>query len=248
MSLIDKFKINKKKNYPKNNLRHVAIIMDGNGRWAKNRGKLRIEGHKAGIKPVIKSIKFAILNKIEVLTLFAFSSENKIRPSLEVISLMDLFLNVLNTQIGNLKLNNVRLRIIGDRNFFSKSLRDKINESESLTSKNSGLTLNIAANYGGRWDIIQAIKKIVIKVQLGILNPSNINDKTVSKLLCMSDLPSVDLVIRTGREYRISNFLIWQIAYSELYFADVFWPDFNNHIFKSAIDFFVYRKRRFGGL
>lgn len=248
MSLTNKSKINRKSFYSKNNLRHVAIIMDGNGRWAKNRGKLRIEGHREGIKAVIKSINFALLNKIEVLTLFAFSSENRIRPSLEVMSLMDLFLNVLNAQIENLKLNNVRLRIIGDRNFFNKSLQDKINESEILTSENNGLTLNIAANYGGRWDIIEAIKKIIIEVQLGRLNPKDINDTTVSKLLCMGDLPSVDLVIRTGREYRISNFLIWQIAYSELYFADVFWPDFNNQIFKSAVDFFLYRKRRFGGL
>ncbi|QTM69458.1 di-trans,poly-cis-decaprenylcistransferase [Buchnera aphidicola (Hormaphis cornu)] len=248
MSVVNKIENNKKYLCSKNMLRHVAIIMDGNGRWAKNQGKLRIEGHREGIRAVIKSIEFAVLNKIEVLTLFAFSSENKIRPVLEVISLMDLFLNVLDTHLEYLKVNNIRLRVIGDKSFFNKTLQDKINESEKRTKNNSGLTLNIAANYGGRWDIIEAIKKIIKKVQLGTLNPEEINDITVSKLLCMNDLPAVDLVIRTGSEFRISNFLIWQITYAELYFTDVLWPDFDNQIFQSAVDFFLYRKRRYGGL
>ncbi|WP_232037634.1 polyprenyl diphosphate synthase [Buchnera aphidicola] len=237
------------KNKKENNklVRHVAIIMDGNGRWAVNKGKLRIEGHREGIKAVIKVIDFAIVSKLEALTLYVFSSENWIRPTSEISSLMKLFLHVLNTQLDNLHKKNIKLKVIGDISLFSRELQEKIKNSELVTSNNNGLQLNIAANYGGRWDIIQAVKKTVIKIKQKKLSFIEINDITFSKELCMSDLAPVDLVIRTGGEYRISNFLIWQISYSELYFTDVLWPDFDKYHFKLAIHCFLNRKRNFGG-
>ncbi|QCI20382.1 di-trans,poly-cis-decaprenylcistransferase [Buchnera aphidicola (Brachycaudus cardui)] len=237
-----------KKKIEENNLHHIAIIMDGNGRWANKKGKIRILGHKAGFKAVKKTVKFAVLNNLKILTLYAFSSENWSRPLFEVQSLIKLFLFALDSEIENLKKFNIRLKIIGDITHFDKKLQHNINTVEKITVKNKGLILNIALNYGGRWDIIQSVKKIINQVQKGSLNIEEISEHTFTKFLSTSELLPVDLVIRTGGEKRISNFLLWQIAYSELYFTDVLWPDFNQYIFQDAIDSFISRERRFGGL
>lgn len=226
--------------------RHVAIIMDGNGRWARIRGKLRVIGHQAGFHAVRRAIHFAVNYQFDALTLYAFSSENWKRPSEEIDSLMELFAHALNSEIYKLHKNNIKLRIIGDINRFSAKLQESIYRSEKLTSKNNGLTLNIAANYGGRWDIVQGVKQLAIKVQKGVLNPNQIDEDELCKCVCMNELAPVDLVIRTGGEYRISNFLLWQIAYAELFFTDVLWPDFNDAIFKGALSAFMKRNRRFG--
>ncbi|ACS86750.1 (2E,6E)-farnesyl-diphosphate-specific ditrans,polycis-undecaprenyl-diphosphate synthase [Musicola paradisiaca] len=227
--------------------RHVAIIMDGNGRWAKQRGRLRIFGHQAGVKSVRRAVSYAVSHHLEALTLYAFSSENWNRPAQEVASLMELFVRALDSEVKSLHKHNVRLRVIGDISRFSARLQERIRRSESLTEKNSGLTLNIAANYGGRWDIINGVKKIAEQVQEGVLRPDNIDESTLCRYVCLSDLAPVDLVIRTGGEHRISNFLLWQIAYAELYFTDVLWPDFDEQTFEGAINAFSQRERRFGG-
>lgn len=226
--------------------RHVAIIMDGNGRWAKIRGKLRVFGHQAGFYAARRAIHFAVNSQFNALTLYAFSSENWNRPIKEIESLMKLFSHALNNEIYNLHKNNIRLRVIGDINRFTKELQDSIYRSEQLTANNNGLTLNIAANYGGRWDIIQGVKKLAEEVQEGILDPNQINEDTLCKYICMNELAPVDLVIRTGGEHRISNFLLWQIAYAELFFTDVLWPDFNEIVFRGAVSAFMKRERRFG--
>ncbi|MDQ1237544.1 MAG: polyprenyl diphosphate synthase [Wigglesworthia glossinidia] len=226
--------------------RHIAIIMDGNGRWANNRGKMRIFGHKAGLESAKRAVNFAIKNRFNALTLYAFSSENWKRPKKEVSDLMKLFLYSLSNTVHSLQKNNIRLKIIGDISRFNFRLQKYIKKTEALTRKNNGLNLNIAANYGGRWDIIQGVKKIVDQVQKGTLYPDQINESMFCKLISTNELMPVDLVIRTGGEYRISNFLLWQIAYSELFFTDVLWPDFNHDIFSNAIRFFLKRKRRFG--
>ncbi|HCW98279.1 MULTISPECIES: (2E,6E)-farnesyl-diphosphate-specific ditrans,polycis-undecaprenyl-diphosphate synthase [Pantoea] len=227
--------------------RHVAIIMDGNGRWAKNQGKLRISGHKAGVKAVRRSVSFAVSNNLEALTLYAFSSENWSRPAQEVTALMELFVWALDSEVKSLHKHNVRLRIIGDVSRFSNRIQERIRRAEELTQQNSGLTLNIAANYGGRWDIIQGVKKLAEQVQEGLLRPDQITEENLSAHLCMQGLAPVDLVIRTGGEHRISNFLLWQIAYAEFYFTDVLWPDFDEHVFEGALNAFSLRERRYGG-
>ena len=225
----------------------MAIIMDGNGRWAKNQGKLRISGHKAGVKAVRRSVSFAVSNNLEALTLYAFSSENWSRPPQEVTALMELFVWALDSEVKSLHKHNVRLRIIGDVSRFSNRIQERIRRAEELTQQNSGLTLNIAANYGGRWDIIQGVKKLAEQVQEGLLRPDQITEENLSAHLCMQGLAPVDLVIRTGGEHRISNFLLWQIAYAEFYFTDVLWPDFDEHVFEGALNAFSLRERRFGG-
>jgi len=227
--------------------RHVAIIMDGNGRWAKNQGKLRVSGHKAGVKSVRRAVSFAVSHKLEALTLYAFSSENWSRPAQEVVALMELFVWALDSEVKSLHKHNVRLRIIGDISRFNSRLQERIRRAEELTQQNNGLTLNIAANYGGRWDIIHGVKKIAEQVQEGLLRPDQIEETTLSRFLCMHDLAPVDLVIRTGGEHRISNFLLWQIAYAEFYFTDVLWPDFDEQVFEGAMNAFSHRERRFGG-
>ncbi|AUH01791.1 (2E,6E)-farnesyl-diphosphate-specific ditrans,polycis-undecaprenyl-diphosphate synthase [Pectobacteriaceae bacterium CE70] len=227
--------------------RHVAIIMDGNGRWAKHRGKLRIFGHQAGVKSVRRAVSFSVSHHLDALTLYAFSSENWNRPTQEVTSLMELFVRALDSEVKNLHKHNVRLRIIGDISRFNTRLQERIRRSEHLTENNTGLTLNIAANYGGRWDIIQSVRKIAEQVQEGVLRPDTINEETLCRYICLSDLSPVDLVIRTGGEHRISNFLLWQIAYAELYFTDVLWPDFDEQVFEGALNAFAQRERRFGG-
>ncbi|WMY94777.1 MAG: polyprenyl diphosphate synthase [Arsenophonus sp.] len=226
--------------------KHVAIIMDGNGRWAKKHGKLRFKGHIAGTEAAKKAIKFALENKIQSLTLYAFSSENWNRPKTEVSALMELFTRYLGNAIQNLNIHNIKLTIIGDTSKFKIKLKNLIKNAISVTEKNTGLQLNIAANYGGRWDITHGMRLIAEKIKKGTLLPENINEETVNKCISLHDQPMVDLVIRTGKEYRISNFLLWQIAYAEFYFTDILWPDFDEIAFRSAITAFSNRERRFG--
>jgi len=225
---------------------HVAIIMDGNGRWAKKKGKLRAFGHKSGVKAVRASVSYALKNGVKVLTLFAFSSENWNRPTEEIGVLMELFKMVLGSEVKKLHKNNVSLRVIGDTSRFDGKLIKKISEAEVLTEKNDGLILNVAANYGGRWDIVNATKQLITQVQAGQINLADINETTFTRFTSTASLPAVDLLIRTGGEQRISNFLLWQIAYAELYFLDEFWPDFNEAAFQAAVQAFTERQRRFG--
>ena len=226
--------------------RHIAIIMDGNGRWAKQRLLPRYAGHKVGIETVRRVIRLCAEYHIEVLTLFAFSSENWRRPQQEVSFLMDLFITALQQEVKNLHKNQVRLRIIGAREAFPQKLQTLITEAEALTATNSGLTLIIAANYGGHWDIIQATKNLAEQVQAGQLQLQEINETLFRTQLCLADLPEPDLFIRTGGEKRISNFLLWQLAYTEMYFTDTLWPDFDKGHFIQALESFAQRQRRFG--
>ena len=227
---------------------HVAIIMDGNGRWAQQRKQLRAVGHRAGLKAVRKIVTYAATLGIKVLTLYAFSSENWKRPENEVSALISLFIYALNREMKSLHKNNVRLNIIGNISQFNDDLQNMIINAEQLTKDNSGLVLNVAANYGGRWDILQSTKKMAKQVLDGKITLDDITEERFNSEISMHDFPEVDLVIRTGGEYRISNFLLWQIAYSELYFTDVLWPDFNQTLFDKAIDVFNTRERRFGGI
>ncbi|WWO99918.1 MAG: polyprenyl diphosphate synthase [Candidatus Dasytiphilus stammeri] len=231
-------------------IRHIAIIMDGNGRWANRQGKLRIFGHKAGVQSLKKVVKFAVSHQLEALTLYAFSSENWNRPKSEVIALMDLFEWALNANLSQLNKYNIKLHIIGNISGFNIKLQQCIRYAQSVTRNNTGLVLTIAANYGGRWDIINAIKQIINLVKKKLIDPNliEINEDFISKYLCLNNLAPVDFLIRTGGEYRLSNFLLWQIAYTELYFTDVLWPDFNEQIFKQAITLFNKRERRFGSI
>jgi len=238
----DNIDISNTTNIPK----HVAIIMDGNGRWAQKRGSARIVGHKAGVETVRSVIQTSVEKGIEVVTLFAFSSENWRRPEKEVTLLMSLFLMALQREVKKLHKNDVQLRIVGDVSAFDKKIREQIKKSEELTKDNKTLILNIAANYGGQWDITQAVKLLAEKVEAGELKASDISSDLISQHLSMSDLPEPDLFIRTGGEKRISNFLIWQLAYSELYFTDTLWPDFDRKAFEAALHSFAGRQRRFG--
>ena len=206
---------------------HIAIIMDGNGRWAKQRHHPRLMGHRAGVKAVEDIVKHCVEREISVLSLFAFSSENWRRPSKEVSLLMELFALALKQQAKRLHKNNIRLRIIGECSKFSLSLQKQITEAEQLTENNTGLIINVAANYGGRWDITQAVQKIAEKVKSGDILPEEITEESISAGLATSSLPDPDLYIRTGGEQRVSNFLLWQLAYTEFYFTDTLWPDFN---------------------
>ena len=224
--------------------RHVAIIMDGNGRWAQAKGKPRVFGHKKGVEAVREAVKFCRQLNIESLTLFAFSSENWRRRAQEVSTLMELFMFVLTNEVKKLDKNNVKLKIIGDINDFSKL--PLALEAEKLTADNTGLTLNVAANYGGQWDIVQAAKSLAKQVELGEVCAENIDESLFSKQMCMAEQAPLDLLIRTGGDLRISNFLLWQTAYAELYFTDTLWPDFNEQAFADAIACYVSRERRFG--
>jgi undecaprenyl diphosphate synthase len=223
--------------------RHVAIIMDGNGRWAKKRMLPRVAGHKQGVDTVREMVKACIERGIEYLTLFAFSSENWRRPAEEVGFLMNLFVAALEREIGRLHANGVRLRVVGDLSAFEPRLIDLIRRGENVTAENKQLTLTIAANYGGRWDLMQALNG------LALAYPEKAGSYTESDLapfLSMSYAPEPDLFIRTGGEQRISNFLLWQLAYSELYFTDKYWPDFDASALDEAIGSFRQRERRFG--
>lgn len=226
--------------------RHVAIIMDGNGRWAKKRFMPRVAGHRAGIEAARKAVSACAKRGIEVLTLFAFSSENWRRPAQEVGFLMDLFLTGLDREVGMLHQNGVQLRFIGDRTRFSDKLRAKITEVEVMTRDNKGMVLIIAADYGGQWDICQAVKKVACKVESGHLSSDAITPEMISACLSFSDLPDPDLFIRTSGELRISNFMLWQLAYAELYFTDILWPDFDEKALDAALLHYAGRERRFG--
>jgi undecaprenyl diphosphate synthase len=224
--------------------RHIAIIMDGNGRWAQKKHLPRPFGHRAGVKTVRKIVDYCARKDIEVLSLFAFSSENWKRPKEEVSMLMDLFFTLMQSEVKKLHKNNVRLRFIGDRNAFSQKLQTKISEGEMLTKDNTGLTLVIAANYGGHWDVKQAIRKMLDESAQQGIYPED-SDAFV-KYLSIFDLPDPDLFIRTGGEKRISNFLLWQLAYTELYFTPELWPDFNQASLDKALTDYSTRERRFG--
>ncbi len=226
--------------------KHVAIIMDGNGRWAKRQNKMRITGHRAGVEAVRNIVTACGNLDIKSLTLFAFSSENWRRPPTEVTLLMELFMTVLKSEAKKLHKNNVQLRVIGDLTGFSDRLQRRIAETVELTKNNDGLVLNVAANFGGRWDILNGIKKVVADVQQEKLNIEDLTEASFTQYLSFVDLPEPDLFIRTGGEKRISNFLLWHLAYSELYFTDVLWPDFCEEEFKKAIFSFAHRERRFG--
>lgn len=232
---------------PQNIPQHVAIIMDGNGRWAKQKGKMRIFGHKNAVNAVRQSVGYALKMGIKHLTLYAFSQENWGRPETEVNSLMSLFMQALDLEVGKLHKNNICLKILGDVSQFSENLQEKIYKAEKLTQNNTALTLNIAANYSGCWDIVQAAKQLALQVQQGQLQLSQIDQAHFQQALITGEQPPVDLLIRTSGEQRISNFLLWQIAYAEFYFTDVLWPDFDQHIFEQALISYQQRHRRFGG-
>lgn len=225
---------------------HVAIIMDGNGRWAKKRFLPRAAGHKAGVKTVKMIVETSAELGIEAVSLFAFSSENWQRPKKEVDTLMDLFVSSLEKEVKQLHKNGVKLQFIGDRREFNQKLQTRITDSEELTKDNEGLQLVIAANYGGKWDISQAVKKLAGQVQRGEIEPDAITPDIIQKHVCLSSLPEPDLFIRTSGEHRISNFMIWQLAYTELYFTDTLWPDFNRTAYVEALQSFADRERRFG--
>ena len=225
---------------------HIAIIMDGNGRWAKSKHLPRSSGHQKGVQSVRKIVKHCAKLGVNTLTLFAFSSENMKRSKEEVGLLFKLFLSVLKTETKKLKENNIRLKIIGDLSAFTPEIHALAKKAETSLQKNTGLTLVIAANYGGQWDITESAKKISIDVSNGVIAPENINATLFSKYTSLSGLPKVDLLIRTSGEVRLSNFLLWDIAYSELYFCKTLWPDFNERSLDQAIENFHSRDRRFG--
>ncbi|ATC99112.1 MAG: polyprenyl diphosphate synthase [Pseudoalteromonas spongiae] len=226
--------------------RHVAIIMDGNGRWAQAKGKPRVFGHKKGVESVRNAVKFCRQLNIESLTLFAFSSENWRRPEQEVSTLMELFMFVLTNEVKKLDKNNVKLKVIGDISRFSEKLQKSVAKAEQMTMDNTGLTLNIAANYGGQWDIANAAKQLAKQVENGEIAADDIDETKLSQYISMQEQAPLDLLIRTGGDLRISNFLLWQAAYAELYFTDTLWPDFNEQAFADAIACYVSRERRFG--
>ena len=226
--------------------KHVAIIMDGNGRWAKKNMLKRFLGHKQGIETVRNIIKHCHVLKVDVLTLFAFSSENKNRSKEEVSLLFKFFFYVLKQDVPKLNKYNVKLKIIGDMSFFSKEIQLRVIKAQQILSKNSGLTLIIAANYGGQWDIVESAKKIAGLCVSGKMKVEDINVNIFANHLSLKNMPSIDLLIRTGGDLRISNFLLWDIAYSELYFTNTLWPDFNIEEFEKAVAEFNCRDRRFG--
>ena len=226
--------------------RHIAIIMDGNGRWAKKRLLPRHAGHRAGVETVRRVLTLCAEKGVEVLTLFTFSSENWRRPKEEVSLLMSLFIMALKREVKKLQKNNVRLRLIGAPDAFPEKLQKMVSDAEELTKNNTGITLVIAANYGGRWDIVESAKHLAKQVQEGTLRVEDINESLFKQNLSLGDLPEPDLFIRTGGEKRISNFLMWQLAYTELYFTDTLWPDFDKAAFQEALDSFTSRERRFG--
>ena len=225
---------------------HVAIIMDGNGRWAEARGQPRHAGHKAGVASVRSTIEECIRRGIKVLTLFAFSSENWRRPKSEISLLMDLFLSALQRELKRMQSHDIRLRVIGDVSAFPDKLQKRIHATEAATSENRRLVLQVAANYGGRWDITQAARRLAAAVRRGDLDPEEIDETAFAAATALSEMPDPDLFIRTGGELRLSNFLLWHSAYTELYFTPVLWPDFDAEQFGRALAEFARRQRRFG--
>ncbi len=226
--------------------RHLAIIMDGNGRWAKQRGKLRIFGHENGVKAVRETVENSAKLGIEFLTLYAFSTENWKRPKLEVDTLMNLLVSSLKKELKTLHKNNIRLNAIGNIDSLPSKAYAELQEVIEKTSKNSGMVLTLALSYGAREEIKHAIQEISLKVKNNIISPENIDDTIINSHLYTHNLPDVDLLVRTSGEHRISNFLLWQIAYAELYFMDVFWPDFREEHLAEAIKNYQNRERRFG--
>lgn len=226
--------------------KHIAIIMDGNGRWANQQGLPRSEGHQAGYQAARRIVRYCGEIGIKFLTLFAFSSENWGRPNAEVQHIMNLFYSALTQEIDELHQNQVRLKVIGDMSQLSRAVQEKIITDENLTQNNTGLTLLLAVNYGGRWDIVQATQQIAQKVANHKLELSEINESLFSQHLATNNCPDPDLLIRPSSEQRISNFLIWQLAYAEIYFTTEMWPDFNPGTIDQAIQFYRLRERRFG--
>lgn len=226
--------------------KHVAVIMDGNGRWANAKGLSRVAGHRQGVNSVKALIKSCVAHDIKYLTIFAFSSENWNRPESEVSALMELLSNALETQVKKLNENGVRLNLIGDLDKFSPRIQELATTAQDETSANTKLHFSVAINYGGRWDITQACQKLAHKVADGELSADQISEQLLSEHLSTSDLPDPDLYIRTSGEYRISNFMLWQAAYSEFYFTDILWPDFNEDAFVEALLQYTDRDRRFG--
>jgi undecaprenyl diphosphate synthase len=226
--------------------RHLAVIMDGNGRWAQRRKRPRIVGHRAGARAVATCIDFCLERGIVALTLFAFSSENWGRPEDEVGGLMKLFLHVLEREVAELHRRGVRIRFIGDMERFSPAIRERVRSAETLTAGNATLSLNIAASYGGRQDIAGAARALAEDVAAGRLAPADIDEAAVASRVALADLPPPDLLIRTGGDQRISNFLLWQLAYAELWFTETLWPDLDAATLQRALDEFSGRERRFG--
>ncbi len=226
---------------------HIAVIMDGNNRWAKARGLNGTAGHRAGAESARDLVDSCISRDIDHLTLFAFSSENWLRPKKEVQALMSLFLAVLKRkEIEQFHAKNVRVRFIGRRDSFGGKLLNHMRQVEELTGGNSGLTVTVAADYGGKWDIAQAASRLAAQVESGTLTADQVDEEAMQRHISLGDIPAPDLCIRTGGERRISNFLLWQFAYTELYFTDCYWPDFDDRQFQLALDDFVSRQRRFG--
>jgi len=226
--------------------KHIAIIMDGNGRWAEARGLARHAGHKEGVRPVRLVIEECAKRGVFALTLFAFSSENWQRPSVEVNSLMQLFLEAMDREIDDLHKNKVRLRFIGDRHALSVKLQARMAASEALTGANLGLNVQVAVSYGGRWDIVQAARRLAAQVASGSLPLEAIDEARFGRELALADLPDPDLFIRTGGDHRISNFLLWNLAYTELHVCDTLWPDFGLPQLEVALASFAGRERRYG--
>jgi len=226
--------------------KHIAIIMDGNGRWAQQRNKPRVFGHKNGVESVRAVVSECAKQSVEMLTLFAFSSENWKRPKEEVSYLMELFLIALNQEVKKLHKNNIRLNIIGDTSVFTEKLQTALAKSLEKTKNNCGLLLTIAVNYGGRWDITQATQSIAKDVKSGLIQFDQITETMISERLSLAGRRDPDLLIRTGGEKRISNFLMWQSAYTEFYFSDELWPDFRDTDLRKAIECYSQRERRFG--
>jgi len=225
---------------------HIAIIMDGNGRWAKRRNRPRSMGHQAGVKALRASIEHCVRLGVGTLTVFAFSSENWNRPASEISHLMDLFLRALDKETNELHRNGICFRFIGDKSAFKSTLRIKMSEAEALTADNTRMVVNIAVNYGGRWDITQAAKRLALNVAGGKLSSAEIDEQQFARFLALAESPDPDLFIRTGGEMRISNFLLWQSAYAEFYFTPVLWPDFDDKVLDLAVAAYQLRERRFG--
>lgn len=226
---------------------HIAIVMDGNGRWAQQHRLSVSAGHRAGVETVRKVLECCEDYGVKALTLFAFSSENWRRPALEVKALMTLFSSYLDREVNTLHERGIRLRFIGRRDRFPRSLLKKIDQAERLTADNRRFDLSLAVDYGGQWDICRAARTLAEQVERGQLSAGDIDENLLASQLCLADLPAPDLFIRTSGEYRISNFLLWQLAYAELYFTDVLWPDFDEAAFARAVGSFADRERRFGG-
>lgn len=228
------------------NVQHIAIIMDGNGRWAAQRKRPRTWGHKAGVKAVKNTLKACVKTGIQHLTLFAFSSENWRRPESEVNRLMTLFMHSLDKETPELTKQGVAIRYIGDLTAFSDKLQAKMAEVAALKPQQPRLVLNVAVNYGGRWDIVSAARKMAVKFRQGTLDIADMDEASFHRFTCLSDQPAVDVMIRTGGEHRISNFLLWQCAYAELFFVETLWPDFDEKVLQSVLDDYQKRERRFG--